>query len=609
MKSVLLVAGLGVPFPFSAVAQGLTVTGVAPSRNAVSVPRTSSVGVSFSQTLSASSGVALRVFSSQRRGLLAGTATVSGNALTFRPTREFKPGEIVRATLTSAALSSTGAGAMPQVFEFVAAAQGGTGQFAGGSQVGVGTAPGSLATGDVDGDGDLDLVVANTGFYNAQGNTVSVRLNNGTGTFAAPASGAELTVGTQPQKVVLGDVDADGDLDLLTANYGSNTVSLRLNNGSGSFAAPAVGAEVPVNAAASLALADVDADGDLDLLGLNGIYSAAANGSVSVRLNDGTGNFVVPAANATATAGNGPFMLTTADIDNDGDLDLLVPNDGASHGFGDVSVRFNNGQGGFLVPATGAEVPMAAGTDAAVTGDVDGDGDVDLLAISFGGPTSIGRSAYLNLNDGTGHFTQSAAGGVIPVGTSPRTLTLGDVDGDGDLDLVVGNVGGLGGQPAGTTVSIRLNSGLNSGLFVAPASGAEVTVAASPYEVALADVDNDGDLDLLAVSTATNSVSVRLNNGTGAALAAASAAFAPALNFYPNPAHTVTTIHLPAIPGTTQATVTLVDGLGRTMRIQQVPLLTTGTIAEIPLIGLAPGLYHLRVQSGGWQSSRSLAVE
>lgn len=74
------------------------------------------------------------------------------------------------------------------------------------------------------GDGDLDLLTANY-----DDNTVSVRLNNGSGSFSGTI---EVAVGTYPYDVVTADVDGDGDLDLLTANYFNNTVSVRLNNGS-----------------------------------------------------------------------------------------------------------------------------------------------------------------------------------------------------------------------------------------------------------------------------------------------------------------------------------------------------------------------------------------
>ena len=77
----------------------------------------------------------------------------------------------------------------------------------------------------------------------------------------------------------------------------------------------------------------------------------------------------------------------------------------------------------------------------------------------------------------------------------------------------------------------------------------------------------------------------------------------------PNPAHGTATVQLPAVPGAAQATLTLLDALGRTVRTQLVPLPAAGATAEVPLAGLAPGLYRLRVQAGGLLASRALAVE
>ena len=117
--------------------------------------------------------------------------------------------------------------------QFTAAAGVGPGTFSGGSEVFVSQQnPEQVVLGDVDGDGDLDLLTANAGTTAQPGNTVSVRLNNGSGTFSG---GSNVTVGLSPNSLALGDVDGDGDLDLLAANLAPNTVSVRLNDGSGAF--------------------------------------------------------------------------------------------------------------------------------------------------------------------------------------------------------------------------------------------------------------------------------------------------------------------------------------------------------------------------------------
>jgi hypothetical protein len=466
----------------------LAVTALAPLPNAVAAPRTSPVTASFNQPLAAGAAAGLRVFSTQSGGLRtrgATPATVSGNMLTYTPpgARPFLPGETVYSTLTTAVAASSGA-TLPRgrVQQFTAAV-GGTGQgnFGGGSDPAVGSNPVSVAVGDVDGDGDLDLLTTNTG-----SGTVSVRLNNGAGSFSG---GSNPAVGSAPQSVVLGDVDGDGDLDLLTANNNYvGTVSVRLNDGTGSFggsSAPFVG-----NSPTSVVLGDVDGDGDLDLLTAN-----SGSNTVSIRLNNGTGSFATPATNANPAVGSAPQSVVLGDVDGDGDLDLLT----ANYNDNSVSVRLNDGAGSFAAPATNAEPAVGNSPFSLALGDVDGDGDLDLLTAN----DSNGGTVSVRLNDGAGSFAAPATNAETTVGNYPRSLTLGDVDGDGDLDLLTANDNYAG------TASVRLNDG--AGGFAAPATNANPAVGSYSQSLALGDVDGDGDLDLLTANYNDNSVSVRLN--------------------------------------------------------------------------------------------------
>ena len=317
----------------------------------------------------------------------------------------------------------------------------------------------------MDGDGDLDLLTANQ-----SDNTVSVRLNDGQGTFSG---GSDPAVGNFPQSVAVGDVDGDGDLDLLTANSSDNTVSVRLNDGHGTFSGgsdPAVGTNPR-----SVAVGDVDGDGDLDLLTAN-----SSDNTVSVRLNDGHGTF---SGGSDPAVGTNPQSVAVGDVDGDGDLDLLA----ANYSDNTVSVRLNDGHGTF----SGGSDPAVGGPVSVAVGDVDGDGDLDLLAA-----TLFGNTVSVRLNDGQGTFS----GGSNPaVGSSPAGVAVGDVDGDGDLDLLVTNYGD-------NTVSVRLNDG--QGTF---SGGSNPAVGSSPAGVAVGDVDGDGDLDLLVTNYDANTVSVRLN--------------------------------------------------------------------------------------------------
>jgi len=196
----------------------------------------------------------------------------------------------------------------------------GDGTFQAPVSYGAGTAPGSVTSGDFNGDGKPDLVVVNS-----NSNTVSVLLGNGDGTFQAPIS---YLAGASPSSVTSGDFNGDGKPDLVVANYNSSTVSVLLGNGDGTFQA-AASYDVAGAFAASVTSGDLNGDGRLDL--------AVANGStVSVLLGNGDGTFQGAVNYAT---GPGPSSVTGADFNRDGKLDLVTVN----RPHNDVSILLNAG--------------------------------------------------------------------------------------------------------------------------------------------------------------------------------------------------------------------------------------------------------------------------
>ena len=546
----------------AALAQVPVISAVIPMANAVAAGRNGPVAASFSQPLTAASAGALKVFSSQHGGLRTRGATpavLSGSTLSFAPTAyPFMPGETVQYTVTTAAAGSGGALARARVGQFTAAVGGtGSGNFQAGTDQAVGNGPNTVVLGDVNGDGNLDMLTANS-----DNDAVAILLNNGRGAFKAYAL---VPVGRYPFGVVVADVDADGDLDLLAANKRDQTVSIRFNDGSGTFSGTQ---EVGVGPDPhGLVVGDVDGDGDLDLLTAN----VFAN-TVSVRLNDGNGTF-----NGTYNVGVGPTpqRLTLGDVDGDGDLDLLTANFNTA---GTVSIRVNDGHGRF----SGAqEASVGTYPYGVLVGDVDNDNDLDLFTFSF-----VPNGLFsVRFNDGSGHFSGSRD---IAAGGFPSGMALGDVDHDGNLDLLVATSWGL-----------NLTTYYNNGAGFYSASPG-VGVGLSPYSIALGDVDNDGDLDALVANwTSSNgTVSVRLNGGTGP-LATAPSRSAVALALYPNPAHGTTTL-----TGTTpNAPLTVLDTLGRVLLTATAD--AAGTARLVLPEGLPAGVYL--VHSG--KQMRRLAVE
>ncbi|MCR6500152.1 FG-GAP-like repeat-containing protein [Shinella sp. CPCC 101442] len=273
----------------------------------------------------------------------------------------------------------------------------GTGNFSSPTQVTVGSgnyALYSLATGDINGDGKIDLLTAN-----GTDGTVSVRLGDGAGNFSGST---EISVGGTPQAIILGDVNGDGKLDMVTAGGG---VAVRLGDGAGNFSS----AISVASSGLAVALADVNRDGKLDMLISGGL-------NIAVRLGDGAGNF---STSGTASVASLPTYLTVVDLNGDGKLDLLSEHNSSNQ----VSVRLGNGTGGF---SGSTQLTFVHNVRDIAVGDVNGDGKADVVAAN-GGNVSV------RLGDGAGNFSASTD---ISVAASLDVISLADVNGDGKLDIL-----------------------------------------------------------------------------------------------------------------------------------------------------------------------------
>ncbi|MCI0551975.1 MAG: FG-GAP-like repeat-containing protein [Anaerolineae bacterium] len=323
----------------------------------------------------------------------------------------------------------------------------------------------SVAWGDYDGDGDLDILLSgNTGTTR-----ISIVYRNNNGNFVD--AGAGLT-GLSSSSAAWGDYDNDGDLDILLTGFsGSDRFTLIYNYNHLTDAFTNIGVALTGVGSGGAAWGDYDNDGDLDIV-LSG-FSGTVNVSKVYR-ND-SGNFLD--INATLI----PVIESSVawgDYDNDGDLDLLLTGD---TGAGFISKVYRNDNEAFVDINVGLDGVAKGG---AAWGDYDSDGDLDILLAGDSDPRPI---AKVYRNDGNGTFSDISAG---LQGVTESGVAWGDFDNDGDLDILLAGRNGVN-----RYANIYRNVGNNFSLF-SPASG-DPLVGVNEGSSAWGDYDNDGVLDIL----------------------------------------------------------------------------------------------------------------
>jgi hypothetical protein len=306
-----------------------------------------------------------------------------------------------------------------------------------------GSAPVYVAVGDFNRDGNPDIVVADNG--NDSGNSVSVLLGNGDGTFQAPRT---YGVGQAPVGIAVADFNGDGRLDLAVANQLTNNVSVLLGNGDGTFRPPV---NYPAGSLArEVAAGDLNGDGKIDLV----VANQGAN-TVSVLLGNGDGTF---RPGGTFATGPDPTSIALADLRGNGTLDVVTANFTFGGSTGTVSVLLGNGNGTFQPRQ---DYTVGANPHNVEVADVDLDGHADIVVTDRGGASV---SVLLGNGDGTFQAHQDFA-----TGAGPFSVAVGDFTGDGLPDLATAD-GDAG------TASVLLNQTLPSSLAAVAGGGQHAAV-------------------------------------------------------------------------------------------------------------------------------------
>lgn len=358
-----------------------------------------------------------------------------------------------------------------------------------------------LTIGDIDGDGDQDLIFANGGNFSTPGPNELVRVfvNDGSGFFTDNSAAAMSGFNGLHRGVELGDVDLDGDLDMILVQDFNRQPSLHINNGSGVFA-DETGSRLPAMTLSSTRaqFGDIDNDGDLDIyINNGGATSRFGCGQSRVWINDGNG-FYTDETVGRHPIGNvcEPMDVIFGDIDGDFDIDVRTGNRDAN-----ASKLYRNDGTGVFTEVGG--VPADNNTYSYDFGDIDGDGDLDLL----GANSNFGSGGELLLiNDGSGGYTNGTSQILTNPSIDDNDTKFLDYDNDGDLDFVIAALGGS---------SERIYNNDGTGVFTLTAGVISLQVDSS-LDVMVADLTGDGAVDIVTAqgeSGASFQNRIYVNNG------------------------------------------------------------------------------------------------
>lgn len=351
-----------------------------------------------------------------------------------------------------------------------------------------GRGAGFVLVADVNGDHRPDIIVAN-----AEDGTLSVLLNDGGRRFH-PAPGSPFAAGHLPNDIAVADMNGDGHPDLVIANHQSPYVTVLLGDGSGGFR-PAPNSPYATGSYPhphGVAVADFTGDGRPDV-----VVDSWGNNRIALLEGSGAGELV--GTRQLFQVGRRPYeRLRSADFNEDGHPDIVTTNldDGT------VSILLGDGKGGFR-EAQGSPVRAGASPWQVAVADVNGDGHADLIVIPYDRDVRDRSKVAVSvlLGDGGGRFK---AGPTLPLDgcAGPNTVAVGDIDGDGHRDIVVG---------CAVDARLAVFRSRGDGTF----SRSLVPDGTGPTwgGVALSDLDGDGTDDIVISNSREGNVRVYFGAG------------------------------------------------------------------------------------------------
>lgn len=344
----------------------------------------------------------------------------------------------------------------------------------------VGNNPTSSATGDLDGDGKLDLVSSN-----ADDNTVAILQNISSADNISFNTQITFPVGTTPFSVAVEDLDSDGKLDLAVANFDDHTISILRNTSTiDNISFISQGVFNVGSTPRALSISDLDGDNKPEIIVAN-----TGSNNISILLNISTTGNISFAPQLVFGVGSSPLSVTPGDLDGDGKTDLAVSNfNGAS-----LSILRNTSSLASITFATEITIFGFNNPVTVIQTDLTGDNKLDLAVTNF---TSSSVSTLRNTST-IGNISFDSQDRFV-VGNSPFSIASQDLDGDSKTDLVVSNNGD-------NSVSLLINTSTTTTNF---APQRVFLVGANPNSILLADLDQNNTFDVITCNSGSNDLSV-----------------------------------------------------------------------------------------------------